>query len=109
MLPPAAGAAGAVAAGKDAGCMTEFTSKVGLAFQIKDDILDVEGEETKMGKTLMKDISSEKSTFVTLLGLKMAKEELQKETDDAIAFCELMGEKGAFLKELAMWLLQREN
>lgn len=105
----AAGAAGAIAAGKDAQCFFQYTSKLGLAFQIKDDILDIEGESEKLGKSVMKDINSEKSTFVTLLGLKVAKEELQKETDGAITKCEELGEKGEFLKNLALWLLERDK
>lgn len=105
----AAGAAGAIAADKNCAYMEEYTKRLGLAFQIKDDILDIEGESEKMGKTLMKDINSEKSTFVTLLGLKKAKEELESETEKAIEKCEQMGEKGEFLKALALWLLTREK
>lgn len=105
----AAGAAGAICAEKKAGYMEKFTQSLGLAFQIKDDILDIEGESEKMGKTLMKDINSEKSTFVTLLGLKKAKECLMDETQKAIEKCEQMGEKGEFLKQLALWLLTRES
>ena len=105
----AAGAAGAIAAGLDASYAEDYTKSLGLAFQIKDDILDVEGDEAKMGKTLMKDINSEKSTFVTLMGLEEAKGELRKETDKAIDACRLFGEKGGFLKELAEVMLKREN
>lgn len=105
----AAGAAGAIAAGVDAAFAEPYTKSLGLAFQIKDDILDVEGDESKMGKTLMKDINSEKSTFVTLLGLDKAKEELQMETDKAMGACELFGEKGEFLRLLAKAMLEREN
>lgn len=105
----AAGAAGAISAGQEANALLAFTEKLGLAFQIKDDVLDVEGEAEKMGKTLMKDINSEKSTFVTLLGLDKAKEELKKETDMAIEACEALGENGEFLKLLAMAMLERQN
>lgn len=105
----AAGAAGAIAAGFDAAFAEGYTKSLGLAFQIKDDILDVEGDESKMGKTLMKDINSEKSTFVTLMGLDAAKKELREETDKAISACALFGEKGEFLKMLAKAMLEREN
>ncbi len=105
----AAGAAGAIAAGLDGGEAMDYTASLGLAFQIKDDILDVEGDQTKMGKTLMKDIAEEKSTFVTLMGIDRAKEELEGETAKALSACEKFGEKGAFLRELALWLLAREN
>lgn len=105
----AAGAAGAIGAGKDAEALYEYTKSLGLAFQIKDDILDIEGEEAKMGKTLMKDIGSEKSTFVTLLGLEKAKTELEEETQKAINACDQLGERGEFLKTLAIAMLKREN
>lgn len=104
-----AGSAGAIAAGKDSNSVIEYTASLGLAFQIKDDILDVEGEEDKMGKTLMKDINSDKSTFVTLLGIDKAKEELQKETDKAMAACSIFGDKGKFLEMLAKAMLERQN
>ncbi|MGM9551841.1 MAG: polyprenyl synthetase family protein [Clostridia bacterium] len=105
----AAGAAGAIASGKDVRCSEPYTKSLGLAFQIKDDILDIEGDAEKMGKTLMKDIKSDKSTFVTLLGIKQAKEELEKETEKAIEASNTFGEKGEFLKELAIAMLKREN
>lgn len=104
----AAGAAGAIAAGKDRRAAEDFTKSLGLAFQIKDDILDVEGDEKTLGKSVMKDVESEKSTFVTLLGLERAEEELEKETEKAIRACERI-EKGDFLKSLALWLLNRRN
>lgn len=105
----AAGAAGAIASGLDASFAEGYTSSLGLAFQIKDDILDVEGNEEKMGKTLMKDINSEKSTFVTLMGLDAAKKELESETKKAIDACNIFGEKGEFLTNLAIAMLKREN
>ncbi len=105
----AAGAAGCISAGCDACYMEDYTKSLGLAFQIKDDILDIEGDSEKMGKTLMKDIAMNKSTFVTLLGLEEAKEKLLAETDKAIAAAEKLGEKGEFLSLLAKAMLQREN
>lgn len=109
MLINAAGAAGAIAAGKDADYVCDYTKSIGLAFQIKDDILDVEGDAKKMGKTLMKDVFSEKSTFVTLLGCDKAKEYLKSETQKAIDACAVFGENADFPREMAKYLLQREN
>lgn len=104
----AAGAAGAIAAGRGKSFAEEYTAALGLAFQIKDDILDVTGDQNKMGKTLMKDAAGEKTTFVTLMGLEGAKRELEKETEKAIKACGKFGEKGEFLREFALWLLARE-
>ncbi len=108
-LMNAAGAAGAIAAGKNADEAIEYTKSLGLAFQIKDDILDIEGEEDKMGKTLMKDVNAQKSTFVTLLGIDKAKEELEKETKKAIDAAESIGDEGEFLRFLAKAMLERQN
>lgn len=105
----AAGAAGAIAAGCSASFAENYTKSLGLAFQIKDDILDVEGDEAKMGKTLMKDINSEKSTFVTLMGLDKAKAELASETKKAIDACSVFKDGGEFLALLAKAMLEREN
>lgn len=105
----AAGAAGSIASGCESEHAVDYTKSLGLAFQIKDDILDVEGDAEKMGKTLMKDISENKSTFVTLLGMSEAKRALKEETDNAINACMVFGEKGEFLKNLAVAMLKREN
>ncbi|MBR5151923.1 MAG: polyprenyl synthetase family protein [Clostridia bacterium] len=84
-----------------------FSSKLGLAFQIKDDILDVIGEESRLGKPVGSDQSCEKNTFVTLMGLEGAKEELARLTQEAKdALCGF--EKPNFLLALADYLLHRD-
>lgn len=60
-----------------------YSKNIGLAFQIQDDILDVEGSDEKMGKTLGKDFDSNKTTFVSLLGIDEAKEYLAHELNSA--------------------------
>ncbi len=105
----AAGCAGAIAAGRNENIAAEYTKSLGIAFQIKDDILDVEGDAATLGKTPMKDEKADKSTFVTLLGIDEAKRELESETEKAVKAAEAFGEKGAFLKELAEALLKRND
>lgn len=85
----------------------EFSSKLGLAFQIKDDILDVEGTEDVLGKPIGSDKESKKTTFVTLLGLDNAKKYLEKTTDEAKAAIKSLGDKARFFEELADYLLNR--
>lgn len=104
----AAGAAGAIAAGHEWGECLPYTKLLGHAFQVKDDILDFEGDAEKMGKTLMKDANSNKSTYVTLLGMVEAKKLLEEETLEAIEFARNM-DKGEFLALLAEAMLKREN
>ncbi|MEE0867037.1 MAG: farnesyl diphosphate synthase [Clostridia bacterium] len=105
----AAGALGAISAGKDENLFYEFTSSIGLAFQIRDDILDVIGNEKDFGKPINSDTKNNKTTFVTLYSLEGAKEILNRETEKAIKSLECFGEKGEFLKQLSKYLLNRQN
>lgn len=73
-----------------------YSKNIGLAFQIKDDLLDVEGSSTVLGKETGKDLAENKSTFVSVLGFEQAKQYLQKELTAAIA--------AAGTDELLLWL-----
>lgn len=86
----------------------KYADLIGRAFQIVDDILDVEGSFEEMGKTIGKDENSEKSTYVTLLGLEKSKEISSQLTNDAIKVLENF-ENTAYLKELTEYLLARKN
>ena len=85
----------------------EFSAKLGLAFQIKDDILDVIGLEDTLGKPVGSDEESEKSTFVTLLGLDGAKAELTRLTQEAKNAVDSFNNNG-FLLDFADFLLHRD-
>jgi len=61
--------------------LTTYGRELGLAFQIRDDLLDVEGEAARVGKALAKDEAAGKATFVSLLGLEGARRELDRATD----------------------------
>lgn len=87
--------------------LDEFSAKLGLAFQIKDDILDVEGIEEVLGKPIGSDEESGKTTFVTLMGIDAAKEYLKKLTEEAKTAIGTLGEKARFFEELADYLLDR--
>jgi len=89
--------------------LVRFADMLGLAFQIKDDILDVEGNSELLGKNIGSDASNSKNTFVTLYGLEKSKEMLEDYTEQAIESINAFGEKGSFLKELANYLLERVN
>lgn len=86
-----------------------FSDKLGLAFQVKDDILDVEGNSEKLGKKVGSDEANQKSTFVSIYGIEKAKSMLDNLTRDAIGSLEYFGDKAEFLRELAHYLLVREN
>ncbi|MEE1050364.1 MAG: farnesyl diphosphate synthase [Clostridia bacterium] len=85
----------------------EFSSKLGLAFQIKDDILDVIGDEEVLGKPIGSDEKSGKATFVSLMGMDAASEYLDTVTSEAKCALEIFGESARFLNDLADFLLTR--
>ncbi len=102
---------GAILAGADeeqieiVGAIAE---KIGLAFQVQDDILDVIGNEEELGKPIGSDKLNEKSTMVTLHGIEGCKQMVKALTDDAIALLyELPGDK-EFLAAMLEWLIYRE-
>ena len=100
---------GAVCADKDECILSEYSSALGLAFQIKDDILDVEGNSKILGKSTCSDLKNGKTTFVSLYGMDEAKKRLRDETEKALAAIEFLGSRGEFLKDMALYLLTRQN
>lgn len=86
-----------------------YADKIGHAFQIVDDILDVVGDEKSLGKPIGSDKSSGKSTYVSLLGLEKSKEYADELTNAAVKALEVFGDEGEFLKELAFSLIRRQN
>ena len=86
-----------------------FGEKIGLCFQVVDDILDKTSSFEKLGKPIGSDESNNKSTYVSLLGLDEAKKLADELTREALGSIEPYGEKAGFLKELALALCKREN
>ncbi len=99
---------GAISAGKEADCLLEYSSSLGLAFQICDDILDVFGDAEKIGKPINSDEKNKKTTFVTLYGAEGARIRLREETEKAISSIDFLGKDGEFLRQYALYLLNRE-
>ncbi|OQX71021.1 MAG: geranylgeranyl pyrophosphate synthase [Candidatus Cloacimonas sp. 4484_275] len=88
--------------------MEEVGKKLGLAFQITDDILDVEGDQNSVGKTLGKDKKEKKATYPSVYGLEKSKamaEELIKEAKELL---DKFGEKAELLRRLADFILVRK-
>ena len=86
-----------------------YADKIGLAFQIKDDILSEEGNEEILGKPVGNDKELQKCTYVSEYGLEGAKEILEKITKEAIEQFEDYGERANFLKELALYIQNRNK
>ncbi|MCF6429694.1 polyprenyl synthetase family protein [Leisingera sp. MMG026] len=101
--------AGAVLAGEDPAPLRQFARALGLAFQIADDILDVEGDAAKVGKAVRKDADAGKATFVSLLGLAEAKARAQSLCDEACTALSPYGEDAATLKAAARFVIARDS
>jgi geranylgeranyl diphosphate synthase type II len=88
---------------------SEFAKKIGLAFQIVDDILDATSSDEKLGKPVGSDSENDKSTYVTHLGIEKSQILANQLTTDALCHLEIFGNENVFLKELAQRLANREN
>lgn len=103
---------GAILAGCEASQlvqMTAFASKLGLAFQIKDDILDIEGQAELLGKTIGKDVAQQKLTFPSIYGLDQSKEMCRALLNDSLKDIAFLEERGAYLAQLARFVVNRDH
>lgn len=104
--------AGAVLAGASAAdrqALVNYAHHIGLAFQIQDDILDIEGTSEQLGKTAGKDVAAEKSTYPALLTLAGAKQKLDEHYQLAIAALEKVSVDTALLQQFAQYIVRRTN
>ncbi len=89
--------------------LTDFGFHIGLAFQIQDDILDIEGTTEELGKTAGKDVASEKNTYPSLLTLNGAKDKRDWHYNQAIVSLRQISNKPGLLDELAAYIVNRHN
>lgn len=89
--------------------LSKYAEKIGLAFQIKDDILSEEGNSKITGKPVGNDKELGKCTYVSQFGIEGAKEKLEKITNEAIEELNVYGEKAEFLNQLATYIKDRNK
>lgn len=101
------GAALAGAEDDQLAALREYGRSIGLAFQIVDDLLDVEGSREKTGKTPGSDLKNGKLTYPSIMGVEDSRKLAVKLTDRAMESVEMFGESGARLRDLAEYVIAR--
>jgi geranylgeranyl pyrophosphate synthase len=105
-------ALGGIAAGaseQQLAALDEYGTHIGLAFQVVDDILDVEGDTATLGKTQGKDGEANKPTYVKLMGLEGAKAEARRLLEEALDALKGFGESADLLRDLARFIVERDR
>jgi farnesyl diphosphate synthase len=100
--------AGAVLSDNSHKELLNYARSIGLAFQIQDDILDIEGDTILAGKRLQKDISAGKATFVSLLGIENAKIRAKQLVEEAIEALAIYGDKAEPMRQVAKFIIERK-
>lgn len=86
-----------------------YARDIGLAFQIADDILDVEGSADATGKAVGKDEDAGKATFVSLMGLERAREQAQMLVEQAVGHIKNYGHEADLLRAIALYVVERDR
>lgn len=89
--------------------LDEYAIKLGLAFQVIDDVLDCEADTATLGKTAGKDVQANKPTYVKLMGLTPARQYAETLIEQALAAIAPFGEPALRLRQLAEFVVQRKN
>jgi farnesyl diphosphate synthase len=100
--------AGARMVGADPAPLAAYAQALGLAFQIADDLLDVEGDAQLAGKRLHKDVAANKATFVSLLGVEGAKARASQLVAEAQSALDPYGGKADLLRDIAQFVIARK-
>ncbi|UZD90792.1 polyprenyl synthetase family protein [Cognatishimia activa] len=101
--------AGARIAQADTAPWAEYAKGLGLAFQIWDDVLDIEGDAETVGKAVGKDADAGKATFVSLLGLETAKNRAKELIDQSCAALDPFGSEADILRDVARFVIARDK
>ncbi|MDA9253406.1 polyprenyl synthetase family protein [Amylibacter sp.] len=99
---------GAILSNQDDRKLLDYAKSIGLAFQIQDDILDIEGDAVLAGKRLQKDVSAGKATFVSLLGIEDARLRAKELIEEAIDALSDYGDKAEPMRQVAKFIIERK-
>ena len=94
---------------KDKFALQGYAHDIGLAYQIRDDLLDVTSTTKKLGKKVNKDKKAGKKNFVSILGKDRAKKQLEFLGNQAIKHLEIFDNKADLLREVARFIVEREQ
>jgi farnesyl diphosphate synthase len=89
--------------------LERYGHAIGLAFQIRDDLLDIEAGTEQLGKTAGKDVAASKPTYPAILGVDASRSELARLTRDALAAVEPLGQRAKPLADLARFVADRTS
>ncbi len=103
------GALAAGASSDDVAALSAFGERMGLAFQIADDLLDVTGTEGEMGKAVGKDEGRGKLTYPAAVGVSGATARAKELTEEALAALDVFGDRAWALREIARFVVERRN
>ena len=89
--------------------LDHYAKCIGLSFQVKDDILDLESDTATLGKTQGKDQNNDKPTYPALLGLNGAKQKAQELHEQALLSLTDFGSEADLLRDLSLYIIQRDH
>ncbi len=103
------GAVSAMANEESRSQLRKYGHCIGLAFQIADDLLDVTGDPSKLGKTPGRDVDLGKLTYPSLLGIENSRNKAKELVQEACQAVDVFGDRGVWLKDLARFIVERDH
>jgi geranylgeranyl diphosphate synthase type II len=97
------------ASSEELDALGRYGESIGLAFQIADDILDVEGEQDVIGKDVGSDVGMGKSTYPQILGLEASRGQAEALVDQAVSAIKSFGDRALPLKHIARYIIERDR
>lgn len=97
------------ASGEQLAALKDFSKAIGLAFQVQDDILDVESSTEMLGKQQGSDMSNQKSTYTSILGLEQARSEAAALYQKSMQALDIFGDRASMLRTIAAFIIKRNH